>query len=1282
MAEVEKHITVGMWEVLSRHLGLFLRREGQVVLLIHETARDALLSFEKDGFALLDHSNLAQLCLEYLSLVLPSQSDSMLDTKGGAFLAYAVNYWPEHSLLADKVLQRDLVAEKKTSLDHRIHSFLSSPSLRDKWYQLFRKRAISQPAPTLLEIASELGLTSVVEKILVDKDRLEVQDHELQRSLQLATANGCQNITSLLLCRNAVLSPSLPVASVHNRLMILEQLLHYTSKCKIQPRTEYVTQALQAASRSGSLEALDMLMKYVKMTMPDFDLVSNIPLEEAADRQHAEIMAFLLKELEEIMHLSRDDPRVMSGALEQKARGALHAACKRGDEGLVHRLLHWGIAPTVQGLEIAVESGHPMIVKTFLAELSPRQDDTSWLHNSCALIKAAETGRLDIVELLVAAGSPINLVLGDSETALHKAVRNGHKEIAEYLVMHGAERYLPNNDDLTPAQLATQSGYLLIFKAVQELPQPANFNSYIRLAAENGHILMIRYLLRLDHQPINGSDELLTVALATAASKGYLAVVRELCQAKVDVNCRTGEISALHKAGSQGHHQIVEYLLSQGADANASNQIRQTPLHESVKYPLVVKLLIANGSDVEATDLDDRTPLHLAVIAKGDSSETSGLEESIQLLLDAGADVTITDEGGNTALHLAAKHSFLWAANALLSHQAKLSPNLDGQTALHIAAERGNLSILSLLLEKNASMINTADGQGKIPLLCASESGSMECIKVLAAHGSDIDRQSDSGNTPLNVAAVSGNLEIVRFLLQNNADAEIANKRQETPLISTSWGNHVEVAKALLEHGAKMETVNYTCCSPLNLAAKRSHLTLARLLLDHGADTESIDNYRRTPLYSAVQYGSLAIATVLLDHGANVEAADSSGLTPLTLACHRGILDIVTLLLNHGASIEAADDEGWRPLASAVAPGHYDVVRFLIERGANIEAANSYGWRPLGLAAHHGWSNIVQLLLDRKADPDAANSGTWTALESAADQGHYDVARLLVSRGADIEAPDGRALYNAMFHDHFDVCRYLIEQGTNVNAQTSLGETALHVAVRKEQTDIIRLLIEHGADLSATDEFGFTALHVAIRFCAAESAAILLESTASMTCTDLSGRTPIDWLPMQKADGFFKQIPALKGFQPTSQNDRESKTRESLIGIINELEKPDVDQGDLLYRARYLSSQLGDMSCAIRCFVQTATFNSKEKSFELLGFYCDICENEMKHHGYFCTSCPDIDICDGCMEKHKKEPSLRECIGHDYQEFRVPRPDSDNIPDSQSTLKALVEDMRAKYGKA
>jgi ankyrin repeat protein len=44
--------------------------------------------------------------------------------------------------------------------------------------------------------------------------------------------------------------------------------------------------------------------------------------------------------------------------------------------------------------------------------------------------------------------------------------------------------------------------------------------------------------------------------------------------------------------------------------------------------------------------------------------------EPIQLLLDAGTDVTVTDEGGSTALHLATEHSFVWAANALLRHQA------------------------------------------------------------------------------------------------------------------------------------------------------------------------------------------------------------------------------------------------------------------------------------------------------------------------------------------------------------------------------------------------------------------------------------------------------------------------------------------------------------------------------------------------------------------------------------------------------------------------------------
>ena len=51
----------------------------------------------------------------------------------------------------------------------------------------------------------------------------------------------------------------------------------------------------------------------------------------------------------------------------------------------------------------------------------------------------------------------------------------------------------------------------------------------------------------------------------------------------------------------------------------------------------------------------------------------------------------------------------------------------------------------------------------------------------------------------------------------------------------------------------------------------------------------------------------------------------------------------------------------------------------------------------------------------------------------------------------------------------------LIESGANVNAIGDMGETPLHIAIRKDNRAIVRALIEAGAETNGVSEFGATA---------------------------------------------------------------------------------------------------------------------------------------------------------------------------------------------------------------
>ncbi|CAH0398867.1 unnamed protein product [Chilo suppressalis] len=103
----------------------------------------------------------------------------------------------------------------------------------------------------------------------------------------------------------------------------------------------------------------------------------------------------------------------------------------------------------------------------------------------------------------------------------------------------------------------------------------------------------------------------------------------------------------LRFAASTNNTELVEKILSSGADPNSSDEFKRSPLHLAAcrGYVDVVRTLLRHGANPNIKDTLGNTPLHLAAC-------TNHIPVVIELL-DAGTDVSSNDRYGRNPIQLA-----------------------------------------------------------------------------------------------------------------------------------------------------------------------------------------------------------------------------------------------------------------------------------------------------------------------------------------------------------------------------------------------------------------------------------------------------------------------------------------------------------------------------------------------------------------------------------------------------------------------------------------------------
>ena len=106
------------------------------------------------------------------------------------------------------------------------------------------------------------------------------------------------------------------------------------------------------------------------------------------------------------------------------------------------------------------------------------------------------------------------------------------------------------------------------------------------------------------------------ISLAAADSDDDPEMVRLLLEYDADIELDpTGNGGALHSAAWRGNVRIAQVLLDAGADVNAVNGYSSsTPLHWGMNNHEIVQLLVTSGADVLAENENGQTPCDVARI--------------------------------------------------------------------------------------------------------------------------------------------------------------------------------------------------------------------------------------------------------------------------------------------------------------------------------------------------------------------------------------------------------------------------------------------------------------------------------------------------------------------------------------------------------------------------------------------------------------------------------------------------------------------------------------------
>ncbi|GBM32333.1 Putative ankyrin repeat protein RF_0381 [Araneus ventricosus] len=454
----------------------------------------------------------------------------------------------------------------------------------------------------------------------------------------------------------------------------------------------------------------------------------------------------------------------------------------------------------------------------------------------------------------------------------------------------------------------------------------------------------------------------------------------------IDEKDRDGK-TPLHVAVSlcPPRFEFVKELLDFGAYVKARDHDGNTPIHSAIMAPSqtqsiqldIVKELLARGADVNAVNCQRFTPLTIAI--RQDSVNL----DLVELLLKRGANPNqpITLAPLFVAFHTKMINQYL--IKILVDFGANVQAEFESRrlSVLHYAAQHPQCEpkIITELLSLDVD-VNVRDLFYDTPLHYAVQfQCNISIIEALLQAGADVNAETRYELTPLHKAAMNQNCsdDVIRLLVSYGANINAQCAQGQTPLlyaVKATW-NAERIIAELLKNGANPNITDFQQHSALHYAVKNitCNAKVIRALLQNGADVNYGESSANgTPLDRALRSNPCNVNVVmeLLKNGGRFSPEFSQESPLRQLLKSQDINAYVVRAILKDQNSQYLRDHG--DLVCAAVLNHFcsfEVLNDLFKYGVNVRIKNSQGKSALEIALEEPVPkmNIIKLFLKHRA---------------------------------------------------------------------------------------------------------------------------------------------------------------------------------------------------------------------------------------------------------------------------------------------------------------------------
>ena len=232
------------------------------------------------------------------------------------------------------------------------------------------------------------------------------------------------------------------------------------------------------------------------------------------------------------------------------------------------------------------------------------------LFGETPLMVASRSGAADVVTLLIDKGASVNARGPRGQTALMWAVSQQHPDVVKNLLARGAD-LRARSDVLSQVMAVPPHGKLEYNRLI-----PFGGDTALMFAARVGDLASLKLLLEASAN-VNDADAWGVSAMVLAAHSGFTEMVEFLLDNGADANAAGPGFTALHEAVMRRDERMVTALLAHGANPNtplqtwtperrssedfnfAPSLVGATPFWLAAHFhePALMRLLVKQGAD-------------------------------------------------------------------------------------------------------------------------------------------------------------------------------------------------------------------------------------------------------------------------------------------------------------------------------------------------------------------------------------------------------------------------------------------------------------------------------------------------------------------------------------------------------------------------------------------------------------------------------------------------------------------------------------------------------------